>query len=59
MHASNIFESLVKMALVKSGLNFSFYVVCQYITYCSLRYLFYFCKTPLGLNNLIFKWSLS
>ena len=40
------------MTLVKSGLNFAFYVVCRYITYCFLYYLFYFCKTPLSLNNL-------
>ena len=46
------------LALVKSGLNFPFYVVCREITYCSLRSLFYFCKTPLTLKNLVFKWSL-
>ena len=37
------------MALVKSVFNFFFFffhVVCRYITYCSLNYLFHFCKTP-------------
>ena len=51
IHASN-------NGLRQSRLNFSFYVVCWYITYCSLHYLFYFCKTALSLNNLAFKWSL-
>ena len=45
------------MALVKSALNFSFYVVCRYITYCSLHYLLNFCKTTLSLNNLVFMES--
>lgn len=35
---TDYFKNLVKMTLVKSGLNFSFNTVCRYITNCSFHY---------------------